>query len=89
MATLETLGIPKEELNKVFTALMNGTDHWTAFTDKEGKVQNKKIVSKGNLYIGHNTYMRVNTYEDKSWISINYTSMEDRKKIKEHMEKNK
>ena len=89
MATLETLGIPKEELMKVFSALMNGEDHFTISKDAEGKPVTRKIVSKGNLYIGHNLYMRVNTYEDKSWLSINYTSLEDRKKIKEYQEKNK
>ena len=89
MATLESLGIPEKELMQVFSALMNGTDHFTAFTDKEGKVVQRKIVSKGNLYIGNNTYLRVNTYEGKTWISINYTSLEDRKKIKEYTEKNK
>lgn len=86
MATLEVLGIPENELMKVFSALMNGEDCFTVGEDKDKKPITKKICSKGNLYIGHNTYIRLNTHEGKSWISINYMSMEDRREIKKYQE---
>lgn len=71
----------KEKFKEAIDMILDGKEAIRDWSDKDGKVQRKKIISKNKLYLGNFALQITEATNGKCYLSISYFSFDDRMEI--------